>query len=338
MPISRCHFYSSAACNILESKSLNLKEAYSIEVEAVPPYSFELTLRKPAGWWWSTPDEIFKNGTCWTLTRFNNELLGLKFWSTGTLQNPRINCTIYSKTKPDDSEKKGITRMIKRALKTEEDLTEFYKLAAKDKILSAMVKDLYGMHTVGWPELFPALILAVTLQMAPMKRSNQMMEMLIANFGDQAGFNGKNMRYWPSAKTIAHSPAEELKTKAKLGYRAANIIAIAKALQKGFPTMDELWDMEPEEAKKKLLTLRGIGEYSAELVMPKMGFPLDVWSSKIFNFLFFGKAPENPRKAIPLLKQTAEERWGKWKGYAFVYVLNNLPRLSKRVNVDLTQF
>lgn len=164
------------------------------------------------------------------------------------------------------------------------------------------------------------------------------MEMLIANFGDQAGFNGKNMRYWPSAKTIAHSPAEELKTKAKLGYRAANIIAIAKALQQGFPTMDELWDMEPEEAKKKLLTLRGIGEYSAELVMPKMGFPLDVWSSKIFNFLFFGKAPENPRKAIPLLKQTAEERWGKWKGYAFVYVLNNLPRLSKRVNVDLTQF
>ncbi|MCW4047756.1 MAG: hypothetical protein NWE99_09415 [Candidatus Bathyarchaeota archaeon] len=201
-----------------------------------------------------------------------------------------------------------------------------------------MVKDLYGMHTVGWPELFPALILAVTLQMAPMKRSNQMMELLIAEFGDQARFDGKTIRYWPSAETIAASTAEKLKAKAKLGYRAANLIDIAQALQSGFPTMDELWAMQPEEAKKQLLTLRGVGDYSAELVMPRMGFPLDVWSAKIFHTLFYGKEPENPREAIPALKKAAEERWGSWRGYAFVYVLNDLPKLSKRIGVDLTQF
>jgi DNA-3-methyladenine glycosylase II len=317
---------------------LNLKETYSLEVEAIPPYSFELTLRKPAGWWWSTPDEIYKNNICWTLTRFNGELLGLKLQSTGTVRKPRIYTTVYSKTKLAVSEKEHVTCMIKRALKTEEDLTKFYKLAANDKILSYVVKDLYGMHTIGWPELFPALILAVTLQMAPMKRSNQMMELLIANFGDQGGFDGKTMHYWPSAETIASSTIEELKTKAKLGYRAANLIAIAKALQNGFPTMDELWNLGPEEAKKKLLTLRGIGEYSAELVMPKMGFPLDVWSAKIFHVLFFGQEPSKPREAISTLKKIAEKQWGNWKGYAFVYILNDLPELSNRIGVDLTQF
>jgi len=317
---------------------LNLKETYSIEAEAVPPYNFDLTLHKPAGWWWSTPDEVFENNVCLTATRFNGELLGLKIWSTGTLQKPQIHCTVFSKANIDALEKQSITRMVKRALKTEEDLTEFYKLSQKDDILHEVIKDLYGMHTVGWPELFPALILAVMLQMAPMKRSNQMMDLLITNFGDQTNFNGKTMRYWPSAKTIATSTVKELKTKAKLGYRAANLIAIANTLQNGFPTMDELWTMEPEEAKKKLLSLRGIGDYSAELVMPQMGFPLDVWSAKIFHVLFFDKEPENPRKAIPLLKQTAEDRWGKWRGYAFVYILNDLPNLSKRVGVDLTQF
>ena len=251
---------------------------------------------------------------------------------------PCIRATVYSKTKLAICEKEHVTSIVKRALKSEEDLTEFYNLAANDEILSTVVKDLYGMHTIGWPELFPALILAVTLQMAPMNRSNQMMELLIANFGDQGGFDRKTMRYWPSTETIAASTIEELKTKAKLGYRAANLIAIAEALQNGFPNMDELWAMEPEEAKKKLLTLRGIGDYSAELVMPRMGFPLDVWSAKIFHVLFFGKEPENPRKAIPSLKQKAEERWGKWRGYAFVYVLNDLPQLSKRIGVDLTQF
>ena len=251
---------------------------------------------------------------------------------------PRIRATVYSKTKLAICEKEHVTSIVKRALKSEEDLTEFYNLAANDEILSTVVKDLYGMHTIGWPELFPALILAVTLQMAPMNRSNQMMELLIANFGDQGGFDRKTMRYWPSAETIAASTIEELKTKAKLGYRAANLIAIAKALQNGFPTMDELWNLGPEKAKKKLLTLRGIGEYSAELVMPKMGFPLDVWSAKIFHVLFFGKEPSKPREAISTLKKVAEKHWGNWKGYAFVYVLNDLPKLSNRIGVDLTRF
>ena len=317
---------------------LNLKEAYSVEVKAVPPYSFELTVHKPAGWWWSAPAEVFENATCWTATRFRNTLLGLKLESTGTLQNPRVQCTIFSNAELSRVEKQDITRMLKRALRTEEDLTEFYKLARKDEILSAVVKDLYGMHTVAWPELFPALILAVTLQMAPMKRSNQMMELLIANFGDQARFDGKTIRYWPSPEKIANSTIKDLKVKAKLGHRAANLIAIAKALQQGFPTMDDFWAIGFEEAKKKLLTLRGIGDYSADIVVPGMGFPLDVWSAKIFHVLFFGKEPENPRKAIPALKQTAEERWGKWSGYAFAYVLNDLPKVSKRVGVDLTQF
>ncbi len=125
--------------------------------------------------------------------------------------------------------------MLRRALKTEEDLHPFYALAEKDDILSGVVKDLYGMHTVGWPELFPALILAVTLQMAPMKRSNQMMDSLISQFGEQASFDAKTMRYWPSTKTIAACSVEELMAKAKLGYRAKNLVAIAEELELWLP-------------------------------------------------------------------------------------------------------
>ena len=323
---------------MLEGFILNLEEAYSVKIEAVPPYNFELTLRKPAGWWWSAPDEDFKDDTCWSATRFNGELLGLKLHSTGTTQKPQIRCTIYSRTKMGISEEQLITHMLKRALKTEEDLTDFYKLGKKDDILRDVVKDLFGMHTVGRPELFPALILAVTLQMAPLKRSNQMMELLTAKYGDQASFDGKTIRYWPSAETFASKSAEELKSEAKLGYRAKNLINIAKKLTQGFPTMDQLYMMKPEEAKKKLLTLQGIGNYSAELIMPQMGFPLDVWSAKIFNALFFGKELQNPREAIPELKKVAEERWGNWRGYAFVYILNDLAKLSERIDIDLTKF
>jgi hypothetical protein len=60
-----------------------------------------------------------------------------------------------------------------------------------------------------------------------------------------------------------------------------------------------------------------------------------LWSSKIFNLLLFREEPSSPRGVIPRLKQAAEHRWGKWKGYVFVYVLNDLDNLSRRLDIDL---
>jgi 3-methyladenine DNA glycosylase/8-oxoguanine DNA glycosylase len=317
---------------------LKLNHEFSFELHAVPPYNFELTVRKPAGWFWSTPGEIFEKKICWSVMRFKEKLIGLKLNSTGTVQKPLINCTIYSHSKVNDSAKQDLIRMLKRALKTDEDLNGFYEFSQKDDILQGVVKDLPGMHTIGWPELFPALILAVSLQMAPMKRSNQMMDLLMANFGEEASFDEKTILYWPSTQTISNATFEELMIKAKLGYRAKNLKAIATTLTQGVPSMDELFTMAPEEANNKLLTLRGIGEYSAELVMPKTGFPLDVWSAKIFSVLFYGKIPKKPREEIPELKLEAERRWGNWKWHVFVYILNDLSNLSARMGIDLTKF
>jgi DNA-3-methyladenine glycosylase II len=313
-------------------------EKYNVEFSAVPPYSFELTVHKPAGWWWSTPNEVFKDGVLWTTARFDSRLCGLRLNSTGTLGKPKVHCTVFSDKNLDAQEKENVSNTIKRALRVEEDLSEFYMMAQKDKILRQPAEDLYGMRTPAWPELFPVLILAVTLQMAPMKRSNQMMDLLIETFGDEVCFDGKVIAHWPSPEKVAGLAVEELKSKAKLGYRSQNLISIAQKLTGDFPRVDKLWMMPPDEAKKQLLTLRGIGDYSADIVMPGMGFPLDVWSAKIFSILFQGKEPESPREAIPELKKIAEKRWGNWQGHAFVYILNDLPRISKRLGVDLTRF
>ncbi len=238
----------------------------------------------------------------------------------------------------DAAEKEYVSRTIERALGVKEDIREFYAMACKDEILRQTVEDLKGMRTVAWPELFPALILAVTLQMASMKRSNQMMDTLIKHFGEHLKFDGKTVTHWPSPKKIAGLSVSELKEKAKLGYRALNLKCIAETIEKGFPSSEQLATMPSDEAKKQLMTLRGIGDYSSEIVMPGMRFPLDVWSAKIFGVLFHQKVPEQPREAIVELKKVAEERWGRWMGHAFVYVLNDLPSISKRIGDDLTRF
>ena len=314
----------------------SLRFLNSFRVKPVAPYSYPLTVHKPAGWSLLTPYEIYEDGILWTATRMDSgQMLGLKLTSLGTIDKPEIHCVVFSEKKMDPKAKLGLIETLTWMLGAREDINGFYALGRRDPLVRALVKDLYGMRDTNRPDLFPMLTLALTLQMAPMKRSYQMMDLLIKKYGSKIVFDKKKIQYWPSPETIAKASVKELEEKCKLGYRAKHLKSIAQSLCKGFPTYIELSRMPPNEAKVKLMELGGIGEYSADIVSPHPGFPLDVWSVKIFSLLLFNKQPEKPRESIPMLKEKAEERWGEWRGYVFTYVLNDLENLSARFNANL---
>lgn len=245
-------------------------------------------------------------------------------------------CVLHSDSKLGTSEKSDLKETLAWVLSLDEDLGDYYALGRHDRLVEAVSKDLYGMRSTNDPNLFSALILAVTLQMAPISRSNQMMQLLVNEYGESARFDAKKIPYWPSPEKLADTEVEELQGECKLGYRAKVLRGIAEELTKGFPSARELEAMSADEAKEKLMDLKGIGEYSAEIVSPHEGFPLDVWSAKIFSLLLHQRKPKSPRDEIPKLKEAAEKRWGKWRGYLFVYVLNDLDNLSNRFGVNLT--
>lgn len=306
----------------------------TLRLKAVPPYDFALTVRKPAGWSLLTPFEIFEKGVLWTAMRTaSGEVFGLKLRSTGTVGRPAISCEVYSRQELGASERRELSQTATWMLSLREDIREFYAVAKRDPLVRALVKDLYGMRNTKQPDIFPRLILAVTLQMAPIARSNQMMTLLIKEYGERVRFDEKEILYWPSPERIAKAEVGELEQKCKLGYRAKPLKGIAEAVQAGFPSLQELEKMSAEDAKAKLMELKGIGEYSADIVSPHPGFALDVWSARIFSMLLLGEEAESPRNLIPKLKKIAEDRWGQWRGYVFIYVLHDLNNLSDRFNL-----
>jgi 3-methyladenine DNA glycosylase/8-oxoguanine DNA glycosylase len=309
-----------------------------LDFAAVSPYDFLLTVRKPGGWSLLTPQEVFEKDILWTVMRApTGKLYGLKLKSLGTVEKPKIRCQLYSDHKLGEVEKTDLSHILGFTLNLNEDLREFYALAEHDSLVNVLAKDLYGLRNTKSPDLFSRLILAVTLQMAPISRSDQMMELLISEYGEKVKFDGKEIMYWPAVATIAKARVKDLERKCKLGYRAKSLRAIAETIREGFPSLQELEAMSPDEAKTKLMDLKGIGDYSADIVSPHFGFALDVWSAKIFSMLMLGKEPENPREVIPKLKKVAERRWGKWRGYVFIYVLHDLKNLSRRYNLKLTE-
>ncbi|HVO77578.1 MAG TPA: hypothetical protein VMS79_01785 [Methanomassiliicoccales archaeon] len=315
---------------------MKLRHTLRFEVQPIAPYDFELTIHKPAGWSLFSNYEVFDKGTIWTATHLVDALAGVKLSSEGTVERPKIAAELFLEGKPTRKEGEELRRTLVHDIGADEDLNGFYSMAKKDGILRLALDDLYGMHNTMQSTVFPDAALSVLLQMAPMKRSGEMMDCYIKRYGEAAEFDGKKVWAWPLPAKVARAKPEEMARSCKLGYRAKRLVQMAKAIdEQGFPTTEELERLSPEEAKEKLLELPGIGDYSADIINPHGGFPIDVWSADVFGLLFFGKEPDNGREAIEEIKAEGLRRWGSWSWMAFYYVVQDLENLSRKLNLQL---
>ncbi len=314
---------------------VQLDESFSFTLFPRAPYSFELTIKKPAGWDLFTPFEVFQDGSTWTALHVEETLVGLRLSSAGKTDSPKITVTAFHAGGPGATEAL-VKRALTEKLGVNEDLGKFYEFARRDPILKHAVKDLYGMHDTLGGSVFALALLAICLQLAPLKRSEQMMDCLVKRYGKAAEFDGRAMRVWPTPRELSRVSIRELEKECKVGYRAKYIIQLARMLEAGdFPTLENLARMQPEESKRKLMELPGIGDYSADIINPRSGFPIDAWSVDVFGKLFFGSEPRNARAAIERVKKEGLRRWGRWSWMAFFYVAQDLRNLSQKLNMKL---
>lgn len=311
-----------------------LTNHFRIVFKPRPPYDFKLTMQKPAGWSLFTPFEVYGKEAVWTALHIDGRLVGLRLRSRGSTGRPKLSIDIFTRTRPSMAQREKIKNGLVYHLGINEDLSGFYKMAKRDAILKYVLPDLYGMHDTSPSHLFAEATLAITLQMAPWKRSEAMMNCLIETYGEQAEFDGQKISVWPTAQAIGKHTAAELARRCKLGYRAKLLVKLARRLAKGFPTIEELEKITPEETKKKLLELPGIGDYSADIINPHGGFPIDVWSAEVFGKLFYGRAVKG-RDSIERIKARGLKRWGKWSWLAFFYIVQDLENLSKKLGMKL---
>lgn len=313
-----------------------LTHSFEFEIKPVPPYDFNLTVRNPAGWHLFTPTEVYEESMLWTATHFATSLIGVKLSSRGDVDAPMIVARVFSSEGLEQPQQEDLKKLIKKALGADQDLSQFYSMARMDNILMHAVEDLYGMHDTFPITIFPDAVLAILLQMAPLKRSNEMIASFIKTYGEVAEFDGRHVIAWSTPERISGISESDLARKCKVGYRAKHIVNLARRLAEGdFPTAQQLEKMSPEKAKMALIELPGIGDYSADIISPHGGFPIDVWSAEVFGKLFFGRRPEKNRDAVNKVKTEGLKRWGKWSWMAFFYIVQDLPNLSKKLEKKL---
>ena len=304
---------------------MHLHPHHCFSLQIPDPFDFSLTVAKPAGWHWATPKETFEGGVLWSGMYLGEDPVGLKMHAG----RKGVNVRVFSREALEDKALGELEELLSSGLGAEEDLPGFYRFARDDPVLSITVDDLYGMRVGMFDDIFGDTILAILLQMAPMARSNRMMEAVLDQYGTAIEFDGKTVILWPRVEEIARVDPGELRENAKLGYRAERLVHAAQYLADHPISQRSLSGLSQEEAVRQVMSIPGIGPYSAGIILGGSSLPVDTWSVMFLSELFLGVTPENPRKEIPAVVSKLAARWGSWSWLAFVYVANDLPNLAK---------
>lgn len=129
-----------------------------------------------------------------------------------------------------------------------------------------------------------ALLSFIISQNNNIPRIKSIVDNLCRLCGDRIEFNNQDYFSFPSAPKLAGMDTDDL-ISIRAGYRADYLIKAARDIAEGKINLDDLHDLAPEDARRKLKTIHGVGDKVADCMM-LFGlnmldvFPLDVWMKR----------------------------------------------------------
>ena len=197
------------------------------------------------------------------------------------------------------------------------DIEESFK---KDGVLAKTIECSKGMRLLV-QEPFETLISFIISANNNIGRIKGIIERICALCGEEIEFEGGKYHAFPKPDVLAGLTEEQLKL-CGAGYRAQYIRETSQVVAQGDFDLFRLYDMDYNEAKKCLITLKGVGPKVADCILlfaygKKNAFPVDVWMRRVLIGMY-GFEPKNPAQA----EAFAAEHFGEYAGIAQQYLFN----------------
>lgn len=168
-------------------------------------------------------------------------------------------------------------------------------------------------------DLWETIVSFIISQSNNIPRIKGIVERLCSNFGEKISYMGNTYYGFPSADKIASLSLEELSV-IRAGFRDKYILNAASAVKSGELSLDYLNSLPTPEAKKALMSIKGIGNKVSDCILLfGMGradsFPVDVWIKRIMEYCYF-----DGEQSIKTISELAEKKFGVLGGYAQQYL------------------
>ena len=171
-------------------------------------------------------------------------------------------------------------------------------------------------------DFFETLISFIISQNKQIPHIKQIVHTISRRYGEEIiTGDGRSVYTFPTAGVLNAVSEDELR-ECKVGFRAPYIKDAVRRVISGELCEEELKALPVQEAREKLMSIKGVGEKVSNCVLlfglgRRDSFPVDVWMKRIMEYMYFH---EDTKKEV--IEQYAHEKFGEYAGYAQQYLFH----------------
>jgi len=175
-------------------------------------------------------------------------------------------------------------KFVENYFRLHDDLPHILSHINKDEHIGEAIHALNGLRIIQ-QDPWECLISYMCATNSNIPAIRDMILNLSKRFGKRITLEGCNFYTFPKPSDLAQADIEEIK-RCKLGFRAELVWEVSKMIERGEFDLEALRKMGYEKAKRKLMSLPGVGHKVADCVLlfalDKLeAFPVDVWIRRI---------------------------------------------------------
>ena len=222
----------------------------------------------------------------------------------------------------NEEQVQAIIRFVKEWFDLDSDLSSFYSIARGDVLLAPLAEAYRGLRMIGIPDLYEAVCWGILGQQINLAFAYTLKRRFVETFGEAISYGGRLHWTFPKPADIANLAPEALTSLQLTGRKAEYLIGVAKLIDSGELNKEQLLRAaNPKEAERRLVSIRGIGPWTANYVLMRClrlpsAFPIDDVGLHNAIKLRLG-LPEKP--TISHIRELSAG-WAGWEAYATFYL------------------
>lgn len=296
-------------------------ETTNLTLHPKPPFNLEYTVYSH-GWVLLLPNHWDKeSGKLQRPERLSSgKVVSLSITGTKSIKKPNIAIEVNHLQSLSKTEQKEITASVSHMFRLDEDFHEFYSLCKqRGEQWTKLTKGLGRL--LRSPNLFEDIVKTICTTNIQWGGTKRMVEELVNAYGEKFPGN-PTLRAFPTPEAIARTSLNSFSKKVRMGYRTAYVHLLAKQMASGELDPKSFFnpDIPTPLLKKKLLGIKGIGNYAAATLLMLLGrydeLPTDTVFRDFVSKKYFKGKKVTDKRALNIYKN-----WGKWKYLAYWFAL-----------------
>jgi 3-methyladenine DNA glycosylase/8-oxoguanine DNA glycosylase len=233
---------------------------------------------------------------------------------------PKITVEVGHPEALSKTDRDEIRTSVRHMFRLDEDFQEFYNLCRqRGKQWKKLTQGLGRL--LRSPGLFEDIVKTICTTNIQWGGTKRMISELVGAYGEK--YHGDStMRAFPTPEAIARTSLNSFSKKVRMGYRTAYVHLLAQQIASGRLDPNDFFNpnLPTSELKKKLLEIKGIGNYAAATLMMLLGRYDELPTDTVFRD-FVSKKYFKGRKISDKKAQGVYRDWGKWKYLAYWFEL-----------------